>query len=131
MEVVVLESMELKVLLDKVELVLIIFLDKQQVDVVFVEIVVISEQGTRIMQGVIMQEDVPVVVGGSGLVVQTIQDQQQSVVNKTHKLLQVGQVEMVEMVVEEEDLIFNLVHQQVQLGDQVQRLQVVVDLLVQ
>ena len=41
-------------LLDRVELVLIIFLDKWQVDVVFVEIVAISEQGTRIMQGVIM-----------------------------------------------------------------------------
>ena len=50
------------------------------------------------------------VVGGSGLVVQTILDQQQSVVNKTHKLLQEEQVEQVEMVVEEEDLIFNLVH---------------------
>ena len=49
-----LENMELKVLLDRVELVLIIFLDKWQVDVVVVEIVVISEQGTRIMQDVIM-----------------------------------------------------------------------------
>ena len=41
MEVVVLASMELKVLLDRVELVLIIFLVQLQVDVVFVEIVVI------------------------------------------------------------------------------------------
>ena len=73
------------------------------------EIVVILEQGTRIMQGVIIYEDVPVVVGGSGLVVKTIRDQQQSVVSKTHKLLQVVQVVQVEMVVEEEDLISNLV----------------------
>ena len=50
------------------------------------------------------------VVGGSGLVVQTILDQQQSVVNKTHKQLLVEQVELVAMGVEEEDLIFNLVH---------------------
>ena len=50
------------------------------------------------------------VVGGSGLVVQTLLDQQQNVVNKTHKQLQVEQVEQVAMVVEEEDLIFNLVH---------------------
>ena len=41
MEVVELENMELKVVKDKVELVLIIFLDKWQVDVVFVETVVI------------------------------------------------------------------------------------------
>ena len=33
--------------------------------------------------------DVYVVDGGSGLVVQTILDQQQNVVNKTHKQLQV------------------------------------------
>ena len=50
------------------------------------------------------------VVGGFGLVAKTIRDQQQSVVNKTHKLLQGEQVELVAMVVEEEDLIFNLVH---------------------
>ena len=50
------------------------------------------------------------VVGGSGLVVQTILDQQQSVVNKTHKQLQAELVELVAMVVEEEDLIFSLVH---------------------
>ena len=50
------------------------------------------------------------VVGGSGLVVQTLLDQQQNVVNKTHKQLQVEQEEQVAMVVEEEDLIFNLVH---------------------
>ena len=49
------------------------------------------------------------VVGGFGLVAKTIRDQQQSVVSKTHKLLQVVQVVQVEMVVEEEDLISNLV----------------------
>ena len=65
-------------------------------DVVFVEIVAISEQGTRIMQGALTWVDVPVVDGGFGLVAKTIRDQQQSVVNKTHKLLQGEQVELVD-----------------------------------
>ena len=62
------------------------------------------------MEGALTWVGVPVVDGGFGLVAKTIRDQQQSVVSKTHKLLQVELVELVEMVVEEEDLIFNLVH---------------------
>ena len=62
------------------------------------------------MEVVPTQVDVRVEVRGSGLVEQTILDRQQSVVNKTHKQLQVEQVELVAMVVEEEDLIFSLVH---------------------
>ena len=83
------------------------------------------------MEVVPTQVDVRVVVGGSGLVVQTILDRQQSVVNKTHKLLQVEQVELVAMVVEEEDLIFSLVHELVRQVVEVLHLQVVVDLLAQ
>ena len=69
MQVVEEENIELKVLLDRVELVLIIFLEKQQVVVDFVEIVVIQEQGTRIMEVVIQVVDVIVQGGGFGLVV--------------------------------------------------------------
>ena len=83
------------------------------------------------MEVVPTQVDVPVVDGGSGLVAKTIRDQQHNVVNKIHKMLQVVQVEMVAMVVEVEDLTINQVQSQVQLGDQVQHLVVVVDLLVQ
>ena len=53
----------------KLELVSIIFLEKQQVVVDFVEIVVIQEQGTRDMEVVIQVVDVIVQVGGSGMVV--------------------------------------------------------------
>ena len=53
----------------KLELVLIIFLEKQQVVVDFVEIVVIQEQGTRDMEVVIQVVDVIVLDGGFGLVV--------------------------------------------------------------
>ena len=69
MEVVVEESMVMMVLQDKMELVSIISLDRQQVVVDFVEIVVIQEQGTRDMEGVIQVVDVIVQVGGSGMVV--------------------------------------------------------------
>ena len=62
------------------------------------------------MEGALTWVGVPVVDGGFGLVAKTIRDHQQNVVNKTHKLLQVEQEEQVEMVVEDEDLIFNLVH---------------------
>ena len=53
----------------KLELVLIIFLEKQQVVVDFVEIVVTQEQDTRDMEVVIQVVDVIVLDGGFGLVV--------------------------------------------------------------
>ena len=57
------------VLQDKMELVSIISLERQQVVVDFVEIVVIQEQGTRDMEVVIQVVDVTVQGGGSGMVV--------------------------------------------------------------
>ena len=57
-------------LMGRLEPVLIIFLALQQVVVEFVEIVVIQDQGTRIMEVVMMQVVVIALVGGSGMVVE-------------------------------------------------------------
>ena len=54
---------------DKIEDVSIIFLERQQVVVDFVEIVVIQEQDTRDMEVVIQVVDVTVLDGGFGMVV--------------------------------------------------------------
>ena len=61
--------MVMMVQLVKLELVLTISLERQQVVVDFVEIVVIQEQGTRDMEVAIQVVDVIVQVGGSGMVV--------------------------------------------------------------
>ena len=82
MQVVVLVNMELKVLLDRVELVLITSMELQEVVVVFVEIVAIQVQDMRDMQVVMVQVDVIVVDGDGGMVAKALTYQTQSVENK-------------------------------------------------